>query len=356
MAPDEREAMTISVPEKIKKFISDGKDKQASDVHITANTPVMYRIGKKLSRASHGEVPPELAKELCYSLLTEDQVRQFEHSHDIDFMLGDEDGRYRVNISMNNGFVGAVIRLLPQRPWGLADLKLPPIVKELTHRTKGLVLITGSTGQGKTTTMSAMIDEINHAERKHIITIEDPVEAVHDNDKSIIRQREVGRDTESFPRALRAALRQDPDVIAVGEMRDYETIRIALTAAETGVLVFSTLHVISIDKIIERLISYSPPEEEGHIRNLLADCLQGIIHQELLPTRQRVKRVATEILIASDAVRNIVRRRGTFMLRSIIQTGARLGMMSMVQSVNALLEEGAIELDAAEAVLFNYAM
>jgi len=271
-------------------------------------------------------------------------------------MLGDEDGRYRVNISMNNGFVGAVIRLLPQRPWGLAELKLPPIVKELTHRTKGLVLITGSTGQGKTTTMSAMIDDINHAERKHIVTIEDPVEAVHDNDKSIIRQREVGRDTESFPRALRAALRQDPDVIAVGEMRDYETIRIALTAAETGVLVFSTLHVISIDKIIERLISYSPPEEEGHIRNLLADCLQGIVHQELLPTRQRVKRVATEILIASDAVRNIIRRRGTFMLRSIIQTGARLGMMSMVQSVNALLEEGAIEPEAAEAVLFNYAM
>jgi twitching motility protein PilT len=226
----------------------------------------------------------------------------------------------------------------------------------MTNRTKGLILITGSTGQGKTTTMSAMIDAVNHRERKHIITIEDPIEAVHENDQSVVRQREVGKDTASFPRALRAALRQDPDIIAVGEMRDYETIRIALTAAETGVLVLSTLHVISIDKIIERLISYSPPEEEGHIRNLLADTLQAIVHQELIPTIEGKKRVATEILIATDAVRNIIRRRGTFLLRSIIQTGTRLGMRSMVQSIREMLEEGSILPEVAEGVMVNYAM
>ena len=344
------------VPDEIRKFILDGKEQGASDIHICADTPVMYRIGKKLRRASKGTLPPEVTRQLSYSLMDEDLIAEFERSHDVDFMLGDEHGRYRINISMNDGCIGAVIRLLPERPRTLGDLKLPPIVAELTGRTKGLILITGSTGQGKTTTMSAMIDSVNHRDRKHIITIEDPIEAVHDNDQSVIRQREVGKDTATCPRALRAALRQDPDIIAVGEMRDYETIRIALTAAETGTLVLSTLHVISIDKIIERLISYSPPEEEGHVRNLLADTLQAIVHQELLPTLDRDKRVATEILIATDAVRNIIRRRGTFMLRSIIQTGTRMGMRSMVQSVRELQEEGVIMPDVAESVLVNYAM
>lgn len=344
------------IPEDIKKFISDAKSKNASDIHITANTAIMYRVGKKLRRASQGKVPPEMCKQLCYALLTEEQIKSFEETGDLDLMRGDEEGRYRINISRNNGYVGGVIRLLPETPWQLDKLNLPPIVAELTHHSKGLILLTGSTGQGKTTTMAAMIDEVNRTQRKHIVTIEDPIEAVHVNNKSIVRQREVGKDTLSFKAALRAALRQDPDIIAIGEMRDYETIRIALTAAETGVLVMSTLHVISIDKIIERLLSYVPPEEEGHIRNLLADCLQGIIHQELLPTKTKSKRVACEILTTSNAVRNIIRRRGTFMLRSIIQTGSKQGMVSMVQSVGEMLQEGAIEPDIAEAVLYNYAM
>ncbi|NQU75043.1 MAG: PilT/PilU family type 4a pilus ATPase [Planctomycetes bacterium] len=344
------------IHEQIKKFISDGKNRHASDVHLCADSPVMYRVGKQLKRASHGVLPAGLCKQLCYSLLTAEQIDSFEQTHDLDLMLGDEEGRYRVNISMNEGCVGAVIRMLPETPRTLDDLKLPPIVRELTHRTKGMVLLTGSTGQGKTTTMSAMIDEVNQTQHKHIITIEDPIEAVHTNAKSIIRQREVGKDTASFSAGLRAALRQDPDMIAIGEMRDYETIRIALTAAETGVLVISTLHVISIDKIIERLVSYSPTEEEGHIRNLLADCLQGIIHQELLPMKDGGKRVACEVLVTTDAVRNIIRRRGTYMLRSVLQTGLRQGMSTMSQSVGAMLEEGVIESAVAEAVLFNYSL
>ena len=189
---------------------------------------------------------------------------------------------------------------------------------------------------------------------KHIVTIEDPVEYIHRNKRSIVRQREVGKDTQTFASGLRAALRQDPDVIAIGETRDYETIRIALTAAETGVLVLSTLHIISIDKFIERLLSYAPPEDEGHIRFLLADSLQGIIHQELLPTRDGGKRVACEVLHVTDAARNIIRKRGAYYLRNVITTGSQYGMMTMKQSIDKLIQDGLIGDDVANSVLVNY--
>jgi twitching motility protein PilT len=236
----------------------------------------------------------------------------------------------------------------------LDTLNLPPVVRKLAEARKGLVLLTGSTSQGKTTTMAAMIDAVNRTQRKHIVTIEDPIEYVHVNRKSVIRQREVGKDTRSFARGLRAALRQDPDVIAIGEMRDFDTIKIALTAAETGVLVLSTLHVISIDKIIERLLSYAPADGDGHIRSLMAEALLGIIHQELLPTLDGGKRVACEILIATDAVRNVMRNRGTFHLRNVITTGQRYGMQTMKSSLDALLDEGVITEGAHQAVLENY--
>jgi len=216
------------------------------------------------------------------------------------------------------------------------------------------VLITGSTSQGKTTTMASMIDEINTTSEKHIVTIEDPIEYVHTNKTGVVRQREVGRDTQSFNTGLRAALRQDPDVIAIGEMRDYETIRIALTAAETGVLVLSTLHVISIDKIIERLLSYAPATDEGQLRFLLAESLQGMVHQELLPTVDGGRRVACEILVVTSAARNIIRRKGGYFLRSIIETGKKHGMITMAESVNTLLEGGTISEGIAKSVLANY--
>ncbi len=341
--------------EKMQTFLSDAVDKKASDIHICAGAPVMYRIGRKLIRASHGPLTPEMSRDLCFSLLTEEQIRGFEERHDLDFMLTEGGCRYRVNIASNNGAVGGVLRILPEDANTIEELKLPPIVRDLAHRTKGLVLITGATCQGKTTTMSAMIAEINATERKHIVTVEDPIEVVHTNKQGIVRQREVGRDTESFHTALRAALRQDPDVLAIGEMRDYETIRIALTAAETGILVISTLHVISVDKIIDRLLSYVPPEEENHIRNLLADTIQGIIHQELVPTLEGTRRVACEVMIATDAARNILRRRGSTALRDVITTGTKFGMITMSQSVGKLLEEGIISEEVADAVMFNYA-
>ena len=342
------------ITERMKTFLMDAKSRKASDIHICAGAPVMYRVGKKLIRASHGALTPDLAQELCYSLLTEPQLEEFKKTFDYDLMLADDDGRYRVNISVNNGCVGSVIRLLPEEPKTIDGLRLPIVVRELSHRTKGLVLITGSTCQGKTTTMSAMIAEINATERKHIVTIEDPIEVVHVNKQGIVRQREVGKDTQSFHSALRAALRQDPDVLAIGEMRDYETIRIALTAAETGMLVVSTLHIISIDKLIDRLLSYAPAEEEGHVRNLLADCLQGIIHQELVPALDGGKRVACEILVATDATRNIIRKRGTNMLRNVLATGTKYGMVTMSQSIEALLNENAITPEVAEGIMANY--
>ena len=202
--------------------------------------------------------------------------------------------------------------------------------------------------------MSGIINEINVHQRRHIITIEDPIENLHINKMSVIRQREVGRDTRSFYTGLRAALRQDPDVIAIGEMRDYETIKIALTASETGVLVLSTLHVISIDKVMERLLSYAPAEDQGHLRFLLAGALQGMIHQELIPAINGAKRVACEVLLATDAVKNVIRTRDSFMLRNIIHTGGRHGMISMKQSVAALVDEGAITPEMAQSIVVNY--
>ncbi|MFA6135500.1 MAG: PilT/PilU family type 4a pilus ATPase [Phycisphaerae bacterium] len=338
----------------IGQYIAAARSKNASDVHVVAGAPVLFRIGKQLVPGGKDKLTPEMSEELVFGLLNPAQQKLFMERLDFDLMAADSSGRYRVNISYNDGAVGAVIRILPEEPRSLDELRLPPVVKYLASMTKGIVLITGSTSQGKTTTMSAMISEINTYQRKHIITIEDPIETVHSNKKGIVRQREVGRDTKSFAAGLRAALRQDPDVIAIGEMRDYETIRIALTAAETGVLVLSTLHVISIDKMIERLLSYAPPEEENHVRYLLAGALQGVIHQELVPAINGGKRVAMEVLVATDAAKNVIRNRGSFFLRNIIATGSKYGMLTMSQSITALLEEKAITAEVAENVMANY--
>jgi len=330
------------------------KQRKATDIHICAGAPVLFRVGRDLVPITQKDVTPELSKRMAYEMLAPAQIEQFEKQLEYDFMIGDEDGRYRVNVSYNDQFVGVVIRILPEHARSLDELRLPPVVKELARRTKGLILITGSTSQGKSSTMSGIIDEINTHFRRNIVTIEDPIETAQINNQSIVRQREVGRDTRSFYNGLRAALRQDPDVIGIGEMRDYETIKIALTAAETGVLVISTMHIISIDKMIERLLSYAPAEDQNHLRFMLAAAIQGVIHQELLPGTDGGKIVACEILLATDAVKNVIRRRDGFMLRNIIHTGGRHGMVTMNQSVTRLLEKGLITPDVAESVLANY--
>jgi twitching motility protein PilT len=342
------------VTDTIKRILKTAKSKKASDIHLCVGSPILCRIGKDLVPISDRPLSSEMSRKLSYELLSPEQISQFERMLDYDLMLADDEGRYRVNINYNDGNVGAIIRILPGQPRTLDALHLPAIVKELSHRTKGLVLITGSTSQGKTTTLSAMIDEINKNYKRHIITIEDPIEYMQVNDKSIIRQRGVGKDTQSFASGLRAALRQDPDVIAIGEMRDYDTIKIALTAAETGVLVISTLHVISVDKMMERLLSYGLASDENSLRYSLADSLQGAIHQELVPTLDGGKRVACEILTSNDAVRNLIRKGTGYHLKTIMTTGAKFGMVTMKQSITKLLEEEVISEEIAANILMNY--
>ena len=335
-------------------LLQHAKASKATDIHICAGAPVIFRIGGNLVAITKDKLTAEQSRDISISFLTEEQRQKFEQNLDFDLMFADSDGRYRINIGYFNGEVGSTIRTLPTEPMSFEQLHLPDTVKILANRRKGLVLITGSTSQGKTTTMSAMIDEINKTSAKHIITIEDPIEYIHTNKAGVVRQREVGRDTQSFYSGLRAALRQDPDIIAIGEMRDYETIKIALAAAETGVLVFSTLHVISIDKIIERLLSYAPATDEMQLRLLLAESLQGMVHQELLPTVNGGRRLACEILVVTSAAKNIIRRKGGFFLRSVIETGKKHGMVTMQESIGELLDNGVISEGVAKSVLANY--
>ncbi len=336
------------------QLLEHAKSQQATDVHICAGAPILFRVGGDLVPITKEKLTAEQSREISLGLLTEDQIAEFEKNLDYDLMLADEGGRYRINIGYFDGKVGATIRVLPTTVKTIEQLLLPDIVKKLARCRKGLVLITGSTSQGKTTTMAAMIDEINTTSKKHIITIEDPIEYVHTNKAGVVRQREVGTDTKSFYTGLRAALRQDPDVIAIGEMRDYETIKIALSAAETGVLVLSTLHVISIDKIMERLLSYAPATDGSQLRFLLAESLQGMIHQELIPTVDGGQRVACEVMVVTGAAKNIIRRKGGFFLRSVIETGKKHGMITMVSSVEALLKQKLISEGVAKSILANY--
>jgi twitching motility protein PilT len=346
--------MPLCKPE-IQTIFALAQSKGATDIHMIAGSPILFRIEGELVPMTRRQLDAEAAMRLGHSLLSKAQIERFEHDRDLDFMIALPDrGRYRVNLSYSNGTVGTVVRLLPQEPLSLERIRLPKIVHRLQRARKGLILITGSTSQGKTTTLASIIDAMNRQQRKHIVTIEDPIEYLHLNQCSIIRQREVGRDTLSFAQGLRAALRQDCDVIAIGEMRDYDTIKIALTAAETGVLVLSTFHVMSIDKIIERLIAYAPEGHEGQVRTQFAEALLCVIHQELLPTVDGGKRVACEVLLATEAVRNLIRNRGTFHLRSVIATGQRFGMQTMKASLDQLREEGEITESLYRVVMENY--
>ena len=338
----------------IQEVLKHGRAHKVSDIHVAPGAPVLFRIARRLVPATGKPLTSKQSERLSLELLTEPQRQHFHANLDYDFMAIDDYGRYRVNVGYFDGDIGTVIRILAQRPKTLAELRVPEVVRDLASATKGLVLLTGSASQGKTTTMTAIIDEINSNQARHIITIEDPIEYLHTNKKGLVRQRQAGRDTKDFHSGLRAALRQNPDVISIGEMRDFETIKIALTAAETGCLVLSTLHILSIDKIIERLLSFSATEDEGHIRYVLADTLVGVIHQELVPARDGGKRVACEILIVNQATKHIIRNRGTFFLRNVITTGKKYGMVSMQTSLQNLVDEGAITPETMADVMVNY--
>ena len=330
----------------IRTLLKIASEKGASDLHVTANTLPVVRIdGHLIPLSNFSKITKEECKRLVYGILNDKQKAMFERDLELDFSLEIPGmNRFRVNVHMQRGSVEAAFRLVSLRIREMGELGLPPVAAELSRRTQGLVLITGPTGVGKTTTLAAMVNLINNERQSIIICVEDPIEFVHTNKRSIIKQREVHSDTRSFANALRHALRQDPDVLVVGEMRDLETISTALTAAETGHLVLATLHTPDASQTIDRIIDVFPPYQQQQVKIQLAGTLQGIISQQLLPRIDRVGRIlATEVLIATPAIRNLVREQETEQILTHIQTGFQFGMHTMDKSLKMLFQKGVIK-------------
>jgi twitching motility protein PilT len=318
-------------------------EQKASDLHLSAGEPPMMRVHGDLRRLDTPPLSPEEAHELIFSVMTDAQRRTFQENLEADFAytLGD-DLRFRVNAFVQNRGEGAVFRTIPAKIPRFDDLGLPPILRSFCEAEKGLVLVTGPTGSGKSTTLAAMIDLINERHSGHILTLEDPIEFVHRSKRCLINQREVGQQTRSFSAALRSALREDPDVILVGEMRDLETISLALTASETGHLVFGTLHTASAPKTIDRIIDVFPTDQQSQVRVMLAESLLGVVAQSLFKKRGGGRVAAHEILIGTPAVKNLVRENKTHQIPSAIQVGGKFGMQSMDASIAELVAKGLV--------------
>jgi len=331
-------------------------EKRASDLHITENEPPLLRIDGKLFRLQeHPPLTKQDLKKMIYGVLTNPQKEIFERELELDFSLALPDlDRFRVNVHLQRGSVEAAFRRIPLEIPDMNELGLPPIVADLARKANGLVLVTGPTGMGKTTTLAAMIDLINNERECLIVCIEDPIEFIYSNKKSIIKQREVYSDTTSFAQALRHALRQDPNVIVVGEMRDLETISTALTAAETGHLVLATLHTPDAPQTIERIIDVFPPHQQQQVKLQLSDSLQGVVSQLLLPHASGRGRVlATEIMLGTSGVRNLIREQQVQQIPTLMQTGGQFGMKTMDKSLKELTQRGLIALDVALSKVKN---
>jgi twitching motility protein PilT len=333
-------------------------DAGGSDLHLSAGATPMVRVNGEMRRLvlpGGQEAPPAGADDIramVYDILTDAQKSRLEAERELDFATSIGAARFRGNVFFQDRGLGAVFRVLPTKIRTCDELGLPPVIKSLADLEKGLVLVTGPTGSGKSTTLAALIDLINTRDRGHIITVEDPIEFVHPPRNCMVNQREVGRSTRSFSNALRSALREDPDVILVGEMRDLETISLAITAAETGHLVFGTLHTSSAAKTVDRIINVFPAGEQAQIRAMLAESLQAVVAQILVPRRGRKGRAAAqEILIASTAVRAMIRDGKTYQVPSAIQTGAKYGMQSLEQALTKLAVDGVIEPDEPQRQL-----
>ncbi|MHB9024055.1 MAG: type IV pilus twitching motility protein PilT [Armatimonadota bacterium] len=324
-------------------------ENNASDLHLAANTPPVIRIDGTLRHSPYPRLTSCEVQELVYSILTDVQVTRFERQHELDFGYQFRDiARFRANVYFKRGNVGAVFRTIPSSMPTLEMLDMPPIVTEFTKLPRGLVLVTGPTGSGKSTTLAAMIHEINRTRSEHIVTVEEPIEFLHENVMSIVSQREVGEDTDSFATALRFVLRQDPDVILIGEMRDLETISAAVTAAETGHLVFATLHTTSAAQTIDRIIDVFPPHQQSQIRNQVANFLEGIISQTLLPKIGGTGRVAAqEIITGTNAMRTLIREGKVHQMQGIIQSSSRQGMQTLEQSLRNLVKNGQVSVEEA---------
>jgi len=320
----------------------------ASDLHVTTGSPPVIRVRGEVQRLNGFDtLTPEDTQQLLYRILTSEQQKQLEIKRQLDFSHSIPGlARFRVNVYFQRESIGAAFRLIPAELKTLEELGIPSSLHTLAEKPRGLVLVTGPTGSGKSTTLAAIVDEINRNRSEHILTIEDPIEFLHRHKRCIVNQREIGPDAVSFAEALRAALRQDPDVILVGEMRDLETIATALTAAETGHLVFGTLHTQSAPSTIDRIIDVFPAEQQEQVRIQLASSLEGVVTQALLPTADGMGRVpALEILLPDDAVRNLIRQGKVEQIYSIMQTNTGRGMQTMEQSLSDLIQRRVVDVE-----------
>jgi twitching motility protein PilT len=320
-----------------------------SDLHITTSTPPQVRVHGHLQRLEGADLTPSETKQLAYSVLTDAQKKRFEETLELDFSFGIKGlARFRCNMFNQRGSVGAVYRLIPEKIRSFQELNLPAVLATLAERPRGLVLVTGPTGSGKSTTLAAMIDKINKERHEHILTIEDPIEFVHQHQNCLVNQREVHSDTQSFSLALRAALREDPDIVLIGEMRDLETVEAALRIAETGHLTFGTLHTNSASQTINRIVDIFPSFQQSQIRTQLSLVLEGIVCQALLPKIGGGRVVALEIMVPTSGIRNLIREDKIHQIYSAMQTGQeKMGMQTMNQSLATLHQQKLITLDTA---------
>jgi len=334
----------------IKTILGAAHEKDASDIHLTVGIPPVVRVdGQLIQLPDCGRLMPDETSRLAEELMDEYSTKIFEENGEVDFSYSVVGfGRFRVNVFKQRGTISMALRTVPLSVPAIDDLGLPPILKELSMKKRGLVLVTGPTGSGKSTTLAAMIDHMNKHRNGHIITLEDPIEYLHRHGKCIINQREVGHDTFSYANALRAALRQDPDIILIGEMRDLETISTAVTAAETGHLVLSTLHTIGAVQTIDRIIDVFPPDQQQQIKVQLASVLEGVVSQQLIKKSDNKGRIASlEIMLANAAIRNHIREGKTHQILSALQTGRKHGMVTMDAYLTELYRQGLISYNDA---------
>ncbi|MDP8204936.1 MAG: type IV pilus twitching motility protein PilT [Candidatus Tenebribacter mawsonii] len=339
----------------VKELLQFTSDAGASDLHISAGSIPMIRVLGQMKKLNLPVMDVEEVEKLIFSTMNDSQIAIFKEKLEIDFSTKlDDETRFRVNAFHQVNGLGVAFRVIPNVIKDFEDLHLPEILARLSMRQRGLILVTGPTGSGKSTTLATMVDYINDHKHCHIITIEDPIEFSHRSKNSLMNQREVGHDTWSFKAALRSALREDPDVILVGEMRDLETVSLALTAAETGHLVLATLHTSSATKSIDRIIDMFPQEQQAQVRSMLSESLQAVIAQTLLPMKDESDRIpALEIMIANNAVKNLIREEKTYQIPSVIQSGNKDGMQSKDQSLYNHVMNGYVDRKVAEEVADN---
>jgi len=334
----------------ITQLLAFGVEQGASDCHLSSGEPPMLRINGDLKKLEHASLSREDVHAMIYDIMSDADRKAFEETHDVDFSfeMGDV-ARFRVNVFMQRRGEGAVFRTIPAKILTLDQLGMPAVMKDLCRGERGLILVTGPTGSGKSTTLAAMVDYINKDYEGHIITVEDPIEFVHQSNKCLINQRELGRHTDSFANALRAALREDPDVILVGEMRDLDTIQLALTAAETGHLVLSTIHTSSAPDTVNRIIDVFPPSQQSQIRTQLAESIEAVITQTLLKKKTGGRVAAVEILTGTTAVRNLIRENKIHQVPGTMQVSQKDGMQTMDMALLDLVARGVVTREEAQA-------